>query len=35
MLKLFALSWRNVWRQRGRSLLTAGAVGLVGGTPRS
>jgi ABC-type lipoprotein release transport system permease subunit len=28
MLKLFALSWRNVWRQRGRSLLTAGAVGM-------
>jgi len=28
MFNLLTLSWRNVWRQRGRSLLTAGAVGL-------
>lgn len=28
MLNLFSLSWRNVWRQRGRSLLTAGALAL-------
>ncbi len=28
MFNLFSLSWRNIWRHRGRSLMTAGAVGL-------
>jgi ABC-type lipoprotein release transport system permease subunit len=28
MPNLFSLSWRNIWRHRGRSLLSAGAVGL-------
>jgi ABC-type lipoprotein release transport system permease subunit len=26
---VFALAWRNLWRKRGRSLLTAAAIGLV------
>ena len=26
---MIALAWRNLWRQRRRSLVTAGAVGLV------
>jgi len=28
MFDLFSLSWRNIWRHKGRSLITAGAVGL-------
>lgn len=28
MFNLFSLSWRNIWRHRGRSLLSAGAVGF-------
>lgn len=28
MFNLFSLSWRNIWRHRSRSLMTAGAVGL-------
>jgi ABC-type lipoprotein release transport system permease subunit len=28
MFSLFPLIWRNIWRHRGRSLMTAGAVGL-------
>lgn len=28
MFNLLSLSWRNIWRHRGRSLMTAGAVGL-------
>lgn len=26
---MFALAWRNIWRKRGRSLMTAGAIALV------
>lgn len=28
MFSLFSLSWRNIWRQRGRSLITLGVVAL-------
>jgi len=28
MFNLFSLSWRNIWRQRGRSLITLGVVAL-------
>jgi ABC-type lipoprotein release transport system permease subunit len=28
MFNLFSLSWRNIWRQRGRSLITVGVVAL-------